>query len=548
MTRFDHRRGDWSAKPIARASFSRGLAWAAPPLLGLAGALVFWVFDALPFQDLPAHAGLIALRHRLARSPFEQRFFVFSPHLGPYSLFRGLGEALLPLLGPVGAVRALATLPVLATPLALLWARRRLHADRTTTPAYFGLALSFGFMTLLGFASFLLGLAVLVVTLTTWLELLDAVDRGARGVRAALLEVGAACLAPLVFVAHGDAFAIFLVLAGVSAVSTGRRWARLMRLRALAPAIGLAAWAGWSQRTSVVPAGSVPVPGAGLALHFQGVVDKLSLLVTPTLMTRTGIDVLVGLGLWAVLLLGLASTARWARSARRFEAGPAPLAHARALFACLAALSAAFLALPHSVGWFGFADGRLVTLLLLVMVMTVRREALGPRLARAFDRAAPVAACAMIAIALASSFLFQREARGWREVLAGVPTGARLLNLPIEPNSAILTGHPFVHYDKLALADRPVVVSDLWFHEGSAVYPTAQNPSLRLPESYSESDLRVIDWPAYRLDDWDYVLIRTRPDSSQPATPASLALADHRGGWWLFRSTLTHAGALPSAR
>ncbi|MDP9003072.1 MAG: hypothetical protein M3O46_23525, partial [Myxococcota bacterium] len=77
----------------------------------ISGALVFWLYDALPFQDLPAHAGLIALRHRLPESPFEQRFFVLAPHLGPYSLFRALGQALLPWLGPLGAVRALAMLP-----------------------------------------------------------------------------------------------------------------------------------------------------------------------------------------------------------------------------------------------------------------------------------------------------------------------------------------------------------------------------------------------------------------------------------------------------
>jgi hypothetical protein len=41
-----------------------------------AAVLVFWVFEALPFQDLPAHAGLIAMRHRFGSSPFEQRFFV----------------------------------------------------------------------------------------------------------------------------------------------------------------------------------------------------------------------------------------------------------------------------------------------------------------------------------------------------------------------------------------------------------------------------------------------------------------------------------------
>ena len=78
-------------------------------------------------------------------------------------------------------------------------------------------------------------------------------------------------------------------------------------------------------------------------------------------------------------------------------------------------------------------------------------------------------------------------------------------------------------------------MSDVWFHQGSALYPTADNPALRLPSSYSESDLRVIDWPSYHLEDWDYVLVRTRPSAASPHTPSRLELVEHRGGWWLFR-------------
>src|SRR5512143_3378862 len=107
-------------------------------IVGIAAIAVFWAFDALPFQDLPAHAGLIAMRHRFAESAFEQRFFVLAPHLGPYSLFRFLGEGFVRVIGPVGAVRALGTLPVLATPLALLFARRRLFADGSLTYGYLG--------------------------------------------------------------------------------------------------------------------------------------------------------------------------------------------------------------------------------------------------------------------------------------------------------------------------------------------------------------------------------------------------------------------------
>ena len=59
--------------PVAMRSPAR---WLPVGALTLAAVLVFWLFDALPFQDLPAHAGLIALRHRFPSSPFEQRFFV----------------------------------------------------------------------------------------------------------------------------------------------------------------------------------------------------------------------------------------------------------------------------------------------------------------------------------------------------------------------------------------------------------------------------------------------------------------------------------------
>ena len=164
----------------------------------IVAASVFWVFDALPFQDLPAHAGLIAMRHRFETSAFEQRFYVLAPHIGPYSLFRFLGEVFVRLSGPIDAVRALGTLPVLATPLAMLFARRRLYGDSSPAFGFLGVALSFGIMTLLGFASYLLGVAVTLVGLTLWLDLLTAADGAAdpRALRRHELVVTA--FAPLI--------------------------------------------------------------------------------------------------------------------------------------------------------------------------------------------------------------------------------------------------------------------------------------------------------------------------------------------------------------
>jgi hypothetical protein len=510
---------------------STRVAWSGLGVVALLAVAVFWLFEALPFQDLPAHAGLIALRHRFADSAFESRFFVLAPHIGPYSVFRFLGEAFVRVVGPVGAVRALATLPVVATPLAMLHARRRLYGDTTPLYGYIGLTLSFGFMTLLGFASYLLGVTVMLVGLVMWLELMVAADDASPDLRRR--ELTMAAFAPLIFVAHGHAFVLFLLCAAVSAVCLGARWARLVRFRALLPALALAGWVAWLERGSTTPAGSVPVVPPLLPV-FQSTAAKLSLLVTPTLMTRSGVDFLVGVALWGFTV---ACSVYTLRSLGHLGAG-APTAaarHSRALLSSAGALFILFLVLPHAVGWFGFVDGRLLPLVLMFALLGARREALPRSLLRAADIGAPVSAAALTAVALIASYFFQQEARGYREVLARVPARSTLLNLPLDPNSDVFTAHPFIHYDKLVLADRPVVVSDVWFHQGSALYPTAANPALRLPASYSESDLKFIEWPAYHLEDWDYVLIRTRPSASQPYAPNELALEDHVGGWWLFR-------------
>jgi hypothetical protein len=99
-----------SRRTSVRALRARMGRWLGVGVLMIAGAFFFCGFDSLPFQDLPAHAGLIALRHHFAEWPIEQRYFVLAAHLGPYSLFRFLGELFLMPFGPVGAVRVMATL------------------------------------------------------------------------------------------------------------------------------------------------------------------------------------------------------------------------------------------------------------------------------------------------------------------------------------------------------------------------------------------------------------------------------------------------------
>lgn len=511
-------RSERGAKPLTKTR------WLGLGVLGLLAVLVFWVFDALPFQDLPAHAGLIAMRHRWATSAFDQKYFVLAPHIGPYSLFRFLGETFLRASSPLTAVRILGTLPVVATPLAMLFARRRLYGDRSPTYGFLGLALSFGIMTLMGFASYLLGLAVMLVGLALWLDLMVRVDDAPATTRTKELVVVA--FSPLVFVAHGHAFLLFGAAAGLSAIVTGNRKARLLRLRALVPAGALAAYVAWIER------GGTP-PGTVSRYHdtiprFQGLLDKLGLLVTSTMMTRTGIDAVVGALLLGLAVIGAVTTLR----AFRGDTGPEART-SRALVACAAAIGLVFFALPHAVGWFGFVDGRLVPVAVILALLAIRRPS--RPLALALRWGGPVFAATVTILAMVASYRFQDEARGYKEVLAHVPGEVKVLNLPLDPNSDVFTAHPLVHYDKLVMAERPIVVSDIWLHQGTALYATPENPILRLPSSYSESNLRKIDWPAYHLEDWDYVLIRTRPDAAPPQTPDRLVLEAHRGGWWLFR-------------
>jgi hypothetical protein len=504
----------------------------------MAGVSVFFAFDALPFMDLPAQAGLFALRARFATSPFEQRFYVFAPHLGGYSMFRFLGGALTSAIGPLDAVRALQAAGVVALPLSVLDARRRLYGRASPDFGFIAIALGFGLMTAFGFASFLLGMALLLECTAVGLDLLTKVDAEERTWP---LEVALGVLAMLLLLMHGFAFVIFLGVAATAAMVRSGSRSRFVCARALVPAVALAVRAAWLERPSTLPPGSVPAPPPRAGLLFQSLADKLSLLLTPTLLTRTGIDIAVGLLVWGIAIGGVVSTIGWLKQmgapSHSREMGRAER-HARSLLACLLLLCGAFLILPHEIGWFGFVDGRLVSVILVYALIGVPDAAMGRRLGFALRWLAPPAACVTVVLALVASHVFQREAAGYREVFARVPADARILDLPVDPDSEVFAGHPFIHYDMLMVAQRPLLVSDVWLHQGSAIFPRPGNPVLRLPADYRPSDMHRVDWSEFVLQDWDYVLVRTKPEAAPPATPAALRLVEHLGGWWLYSTDL----------
>ena len=487
---------------------------------GVALAAAVVALPYVPYQDVLGHAGLLELRERWVGSRELAGLFEVDVRLGPYSLFRGLSGALAGLLGAERAVRAVLVAAVASAPLALVVARRVLGSRTPAGLAATAFAFSLGFMTVQGFASYELALAW-VLPVFAWAV------RVQRAERASWREVlGLAGAASALFFAHGHAWAVAALLVGALVLRRPRAAGSGRLLVAALPSALVVGAVALRDRVVAIPRDALGLAPPEPFLAFQSPLDKLSLLLTPTLTTRFGVDVLIGL----VLAAGLVGA--WRRV-------PAEAPGRGEVAAAWVAAALAFLVLPHFVGWFGFVDGRLVPLLALLPLLVVEvpeadaqggRFALGPRW--------PVlAAVGLIAVHGAALAAFQREARGFEAVAAAVPAGARVLHLPVDGDSRVFTGHPFVHADKRLLLARPVVLSDLWFHQGTGVYPTRCNPVVRVPAAYREAHLGPLDWSTIDRRDWDFVLVRTQADAAAIEVPDDLRLVAREGGYWLYAST-----------
>ncbi len=494
----------------------RGAVRAASTALSLALllALATFLVPYLPFQDLPAHGGLIALRERLRHAGSESAFYVLDEQLNPYFVFRVTGDLLARVLGPVGAVRVLGFLPVVLIPFALAKADQRVSGVLRTEALAIGLLVALGFMTLMGFASFLLAMAFYTFLVGLSLtELERSEDEGATASNGAWKRRAslAALTAALVLV-HGHAFLLLgLTLACFFFARPNRRAAKHLFLT-LAPAALFALFLFVRQNLTIAPAAAAKIPYAPLGTRFQGPLAKLGLLATPTLFSRFGIDALIALTLvvYAAAIVFVAS--------RNFRSGTL---RQRRLLIAIGAFSLLFVGLPHSIGWFGFVDGRLLMPIIFLVVLLrgsvidggarasgARDSSLVQKGLLHFEHAAPFFALIQAVVVVVATFLFQTEAREFSTVAHLVPADARLLYLPFRSESRFVTGHPFLHYDKLILAEHPLVVSQFWWHQGTGIYPTEKSPAIAIPRNYLELDQGKPHWDRMALDSWTHVLVR----------------------------------------
>ena len=476
---------------------------------------------SLPFQDLAGHAGHFAVRQRLLQDGWERAFLIDEPHAGPYSVFRAVGQCATGIFGAFGAVRALAVLPIWLTPLAALILRQKITGRWEPAYAALGLYLCCGFLLMLGFASFMAGAAVCLLAYAAFLQLAESNQLRRDGLLAALGAVAT-------FFTHGYAFAMlgFLVVLAQTSTTRGRnRWAAAA---ALGPAMLCGLFSQWAVRHV---AGHATVHGASAGLYFQGPVDKLSLLVTPFLMTRLGIDMALGIAFWGLLLF----------SAVRFRPQAELLItphdrHRQRAFHAAVALSLLFLALPHNAQWFGFVDARLLPLTYLMYTLSLPPQ----WWSSARRHAATGTSCLQCTILAVGVLLFQQEFKGFEQIAQHIQPERSLLHLPVFADSRYLVAHPFVHEDKLLLLGKPMLLSDMWLHQGTGLYATDANPVVRLDPNYASSNVKLpIAWKSFAPNDWDYVLLRMRDTVNTPDVPAYWKSAAHSGTWWLFERDRT---------
>jgi hypothetical protein len=494
----------------------------------LGAIAIFWLFDAPPFMDFANHAGVIALRQRFDESILLQHYYVLTPYLTGYPLFRLLADTLAGYIDPVPVMRVISTIPVVALPWALHDARKRLYGDDSPLFAYVALVLSFGYLTQMGMTPFTIAFPVMVWALTKWLLVLDAADAGRVPLGA---ELGVAVLTALLVALHTYAFAMVAFVMLVTLLSGKPVLPRLIHLRVLLPAAVALAVMSWVTTGIALPVGAIAVDEPFNAT-FGTVLDKLGLLFTPTLVTRSGIGVVVAILFWGAAVAGVLATIRNGRSR-----------YAVALRNACVALLAAFVLLPHGVRSFDAVDNRLLPLVLLAACMAIDLKALTPVWRKWASAVAMATGFAVVGVYMVAMVVFQAEAAGFHEVIEQMPRGSRMLYMPEHPDSRIFVSHPFVHYDKLAFVERGILPSQFHFHHASGIFPTKANPILRLPAEHVASNLKTVDWLKYHLNDWDYVMIRTFPESPAPLVPQMLSLMDHRGGWWLYRTTTFNATA-----
>jgi hypothetical protein len=467
-----------------------------------AAALVpIWSVRYLPMTDLPQHAAQISIWKHLSdpaygfAGQFELNWF--TPYLLGYALARAFAAFL-----PVAtAVKAVVTLAVVATPLAMDRLLARTGADRSL--ALLGIPLAFGFSFYWGFLNFIVAIPIGIAFVASCHGYARRPTLR-RAIVLALFAIGLYFAHVLVLAVAGAAGALV-----IAAAAPGPRAAALRVAPLLAPAPFVALWAFRTQASeSLVRTPDLWAIGAGRVLELPA-----------TLLGYAGdreAGAMAALLAVAVVVIGIRprrSLLAWAPAAvalAAFLLGPFRAFGTFYLYQRFAAFTAP-LALAATLPGTSARRVRLGRALLLLLVvgwmgiLTLRFQA------------------------------FDADARRFDTLVAAMVPARRVLALTFEPGSPAVGGFPFLHFAAWYQAEKGGVLgfSFATFFPELARYRAGAEPPMTVGlEWYPE----LFRWE--RDGEYDYFVVRAASDLEprlQRASGGRLALEARDGRWWLYR-------------
>lgn len=451
--------------PLGGAEASRRVLdrWWAIALVCLAAIGPLLVVGIAPLTDLYGHLGRYAVQTELAQRPGLQPFFTFE-----WKLIGNLGgdlivEALYPLLGVEGSVRAMVMLTQALGALGLLLVSREVHG-RVTPFAIAAIPLLYGFPFNYGFVNYALSMALAMLAYVVWLRLRKG---GREGAAALWLGVAGAAI----WVAHTYGWAFLGLMAGstmlVEVIS-----ARMHPLRAVSRILS----ACWPLLLPVVPMVIWRAESSGAAISGWAWQYKLNWAISPLRTYWRDFD-LASLGVLSALLV-------WALFSRtvRYD-GRMGLAAVLCLLC--------FIALPFRVFGSAFADMRLAPYALALALVAICPVRLKSR-------------ALMVAAALALAFFgvrmvttgmaymaMDRQVQAALPALDKVPEGARVAFFSVKPCRTRWALAPLDHLGGAAMARRSAFANDQWQQPGvnpmRVRYPAAE-PFVRDPSHLVQAD------------------------------------------------------------
>ncbi len=495
--------------------------WPRVPAAALAGlavlaALPILALRFLPLTDFPQHLAVLAMLRHL-----DDPAYGFAPYyaldLGRtlYLLPYGLGLLFSLALPEQLALQCVVFLSAVAYPLGLMRLLAAMGKPRAIGVLALPLIFNGGFYW--GFIHFNLALG-----LSLWAMALICEERPRWWHDILLAAQGAA----LVFThLYGLALLLGCAVLAMAYGPPARRWRRLVPL---APALlGALLW---------------PWPEAG-----GGSTTWPSLRSRLLALPREALGAYGGhaeLPLFLLLLLGVALLA-WPRLPGSRARWRALTWQERVAYLVVGGNAALYFLMPRdtpSAMWIHFRHAVIATSLLPLLV-----PAELPRRARWLaPGGAALLALAGVGNAWAHLLRFDREARGFAEVVAHVPARPRLLSLIFDPRGAVMGGVPYLHFAGYIQARRGglsgVTFARFWnipvrLRDDSGVPP--------LPPDFEWAP-RKFDFAGFGHY-YGYVLVRgVAPGRRPPVRPFPYRLVLERPPWRLYRRTWGPAAAGPS--